>query len=528
MAESDLIQMGISGLDAIFRGGIPKGNIILVEGAAGTGKTLLGMEFIYQGATAYDEPGVIVTFEVAPQKLMRDAAGFGWNLEALQQQGKVKIIFTSPQVLSQELRSPDSLLLETVSEMGAQRLFIDGISLLRAIPNDLNNGSEGNGNGVSWYRHTLQQLLEGFQRENLTALLTHEVTSIAQQAFALEITEFLTDTVIILRRELSRRGSHRSLEITKSRGQGYDAGRHTLRITAGKGLEMFRRVQAPPIDIDAESQPTSSNRQSVIGSGPLDELFGGGVFDGSVTMVVGVSGVGKTVLGMQLLLEGVRNQKRGLMVSLDEHPEQVIRNAETLGLSLREHLDSGMIQFFYDCPREIELDVHFARIARTIEEHHIERLIIDGMTSYTSALEDEHPYREFFHALVNYTKQRLMTTFLSYENPELFGVNQFMPEFPVSSIVDNIVLLNFVELGNTLHRALTVAKARGSDHQFVTREFTIGPGGITLVPVDAGVALPVLPFQSYYGLLSRAPTRLSPRLPRSSVASNAIAEAPPS
>jgi circadian clock protein KaiC len=210
----------------------------------------------------------------------------------------------------------------------------------------------------------------------------------------------------------------------------------------------------------------------------------------------------------------VANQKRGLMVSLDEHPEQVMRNAETLGLNLREHLDSGAIQFFYDCPRELELDVHFARITRTIEAHNIERLIVDGMTSYTSALEDQQPYREFFHALVSYSKDRLMTTFLSYENPELFGVHQFMPDFPVSSIVDNIVLLNFVELGNTLHRAITVAKARGSAHQFVTREFTIGPGGITLVPEDAATALPVLPFQNYYGLLSRAPTRLSPQLPR--------------
>jgi circadian clock protein KaiC len=264
--------------------------------------------------------------------------------------------------------------------------------------------------------------------------------------------------------------------------------------------------------MDKEKQPTSSNRQSVIGSGPLDELFGGGVFDGSVTMLVGVSGSGKTVLGTQLLLEGAKHQKRGLMVSLDEHPEQVMRNAETLGLDLRQHLDSGVIQFFYDCPRELELDVHFARITRTIEEHHIERLIIDGMSSYTSALEDEQLYREFFHALVSYSKQHLMTTFLSYENPELFGVNRFMPEFPVSSIVDNIVLLNFVELGNTLHRALTVAKARGSANQFVTREFTVGPGGISLVPVDKAKALPVLPFQSYYGLLSRAPTRLSPEV----------------
>jgi circadian clock protein KaiC len=227
-------------------------------------------------------------------------------------------------------------------------------------------------------------------------------------------------------------------------------------------------------------------------------------------MVVGVSGSGKSVLSTQLLLESVKNGKRCLMVSLDEQPEQVMRNAETLGLNLREHLDSGAVHFFYDCPRELELDVHFASITRLIEEHKIERLIVDGLTGYTSALEDEQQYREFFHALVSYSKQRLMTTFLNYENPDVFGVSQFMPDHPVSSIVDNIVLLNFVELGNRVHRAITVVKARGSANHFATREFIIGPGGISLVPVDHAQALPVLPFSSYYGLLSRAPTRLSP------------------
>jgi circadian clock protein KaiC len=518
MAESDLILTGIAGFDDLLRGGIPRGNMMLVEGAAGTGKTLLGLEFVYRGITQYQEPGLIVSFEVAPQKLIRDAANFGWDLTALQQQNRLKLLFTSPQVLSQEITSPDSLLLETAAQMGVQRLFIDGLSLLRTIDPIHPNG--GNSNGAEGqYRQLLQQLLEGLQREHLTALLSHEVTSIEQQAFALEIAEYLTDTVIILRREGHRRGIRRSLEIVKSRGQDYDMGRHTLRITAGVGLEVFRRVQSPPRD-PARVQPTSSTRRSVIGSSLLDTLFGGGVFEGSVTMVVGVSGSGKTVLGTQLLLEGVANRQRGLMVSLDEHPEQVMRNAETLGLNLRQHLDSGAIQFFYDCPREIELDVHFARITRTIEEHQIERLIVDGMTSYTSALEDQQQYREFFHALVSYSKNRLMTTFLSCENPELFGVHQFMPEFPVSSIVDNIVLLNFVELGNRLHRAITVAKARGSANQFVTREFTIGPGGITLVPEDTAQALPILPFQSYYGLLSRAPTRLSPALARGSLASD--------
>src|SRR4029077_6181045 len=157
MTDSALIQTGIYGLDQIFLGGILKGNLILVEGAAGTGKTLLGVEFIYRGITEHDEPGIIVVCEASRRKLIRDLTGFGWNLDELQQRNKLKIIFTIPQVLDQELRSPDSLLLETAAQIGAQRIFIDGISLLRTLTNA--NGARGN--GAASYREMLQQLIEG-------------------------------------------------------------------------------------------------------------------------------------------------------------------------------------------------------------------------------------------------------------------------------------------------------------------------------------------------------------------------------
>src|SRR5712691_8264559 len=123
MTESSVIKTGIEGLDSIFLGGIPRTNVIMVQGAAGTGKTLMGMEFIYRGITEHNEPGMIVVFETSPDKLVRDAAQFGWNLEELQRQNKLKIVFTSPQVLELELRSPDSLLLETAAEISAQRIF---------------------------------------------------------------------------------------------------------------------------------------------------------------------------------------------------------------------------------------------------------------------------------------------------------------------------------------------------------------------------------------------------------------------
>src|SRR5271165_745442 len=224
MTESGLIQTGIYGLDQIFLGGILKGNVILVEGAAGVGKTLLGLEFIYRGITEHDEPGIIVVFETSPRKLIRDATGFGWNLDELQQRNKLKIIFTSPKVLDQELRSPNSLLLETAAEMGAQRIFIDGISLLRTLA----TGNGATGNGAACYRELLQQLIEGLQRENLTAMLSHEVLAHQEQTSTLDAAEFLADTVIILKREHRHRSIHRNLEVIKSRGQDYEAGKHTL------------------------------------------------------------------------------------------------------------------------------------------------------------------------------------------------------------------------------------------------------------------------------------------------------------
>src|SRR6266699_891908 len=130
MAENPVIRTGIKGLDEILLGGVPRGNVILLQGKTGTGKTLLGTQIIYNGIVLFDEPGIIVVFETSPDKLIRDAAAIGWDLQALQTQRKLQIIFTSPPVLDQELRSPDSLLLETAAEIGAQRIFIDGIGLM--------------------------------------------------------------------------------------------------------------------------------------------------------------------------------------------------------------------------------------------------------------------------------------------------------------------------------------------------------------------------------------------------------------
>jgi circadian clock protein KaiC len=127
MPERDLVKTGIEGLDDILAGGLLRGSLVLVEGAAGTGKTTLGVEFIYRGATEFDEPGLIVLFEVSPDKLVRDAALFGWDLPALERQGRLKIVFTTRQVFQQEIQQADSLLLDETAAIRARRIFVDGL-----------------------------------------------------------------------------------------------------------------------------------------------------------------------------------------------------------------------------------------------------------------------------------------------------------------------------------------------------------------------------------------------------------------
>jgi circadian clock protein KaiC len=500
MSHGAPVKTGIHGLDSILLGGIPRTNVILVQGMAGTGKTLMGLEFIYRGIVRYDEPGLIVVFETSPDKLIRDAAGFGWNLDEMQEQKKLQIVFTSPQVLDQELRSPDGLLLEAATEMGAKRIFIDGLGLLVSE----RGGVDGERNG---FRELLQQLMESLSRENLTAMLSLEVGSAPTSIATLEASDFLADTVIQLGRERHGRHMQRSLEVLKSRGQDFEGGEHTLQITPGRGLEVFRRVQAP---VRANvTQPTSSTMRSIIGVDAVDTLIGGGIFDGSTTMVVGVSGVGKTVLATQILREGaLKQKKKGLLISLDEHPAQIIRNAQTLGLNLEEQVADATIQIMFESPQELDVDAHYARIVRLVEEHEIQRMVIDGMTSYSTAIGEVSVYRDFFHAVVAFSKQRLMTTFFNYENPEFLGISSYMPDFPVSSIVDNLILMSLVEINNSLHRCISVVKSRGSKHSFDTREFVIGQGGVSLVSQEKNL-VPALPLESYSSLLSRAPTRLS-------------------
>jgi circadian clock protein KaiC len=504
-------------LTTFFLGGIKQGNILLVEGAPGAGKTTLGLEFIYRGVASFDEPGLIISFELSPEKLLRDAAGFGWDFKALEREGKLKIIYTSPSVILQELQSHEGLLMTEMKRMGAKRILIDGLTPLKLF-GEIFNGRP--------FRDSLHLLVETLQRQEVTAVLTREVPS-SESARAAEFSheQFICDTILTLRNEPRGRSNIRSIEVSKSRGQDFITGKHTMRIEPEKGVRIYQRAQARPRG--PIEQPTSTKRSS-LGVPAVDEMIGKGVFDGSVTLVVGVSGTGKTVLGVQFLVDGAKQGKKCLLVTLDEHPAQIMRNAEGLGLDLQKYVDDGTVQVYYESPQEIELDVHFHNITRLMDEHKAERVLVDSLAAYHVHETDKREFRDFIYALTTHMKDRLVTAFLNYESPELLGVSQISEDLKASTIVDNIILLNYVEFSNRLRRAITVPKARGSAPSRVTREYTIQRGGIALRPATSEEedieSVPQLPFSSYYGVLARSPARRSPLIEEHVIAGKELPE----
>jgi circadian clock protein KaiC len=500
MPARDVVKTGITGLDAILSGGIPRGNVILLEGAVGTGKTTLGVEFVYRGASQFDEPGIIVLFEVSPDKLVRDAANFGWDLPALERQGRIRIIFTTRQVFRQELQQADSLLLEEAAKMGARRLFVDGAAGLVDIGAGAGSGREP--------REAFHVLVEGLQREHLTAMLALEASALgAEPSLGSLPEESIADTVIRLRTEEFQRAASRSIEIVKSRGQNFQMGRHSFRIVNEHGIEVYRRVQAPRIearDRAAAFNPTTRVSTGVPG---LDPIVNGGYFLGSTTVVAGISGVGKSVMALQYLAEGIRLGERSLMLTLDEQVPQVLRNAASIGIELQPAIDNGLVTVVYDPPQEIEVDHHFHKIEQLMETFKPKRVVLDSLSTYGSTLgTDGRMFRDFFHALVALMKEHQVAAVYNNENPQLLGMSSMMGNFAMSSLVDNIILMNWIELGDTFRLGLTVAKMRANPCVRATHECEVVNGhGMRVLPRE--LKLPQASFSSYSSLLSRAPER---------------------
>ena len=225
------VKTGIAELDEMFCGGLLSQSANLVEGAPGTGKTTLGMQYIYNGITRYNEPGLILTFEEFPQQYYRDAASFGWDFYQLEQQGKLKLIMTSPEVSKADLESVGGMIETAASEMGARRILVDSMSHLERLSD----------NPVE-LRAIQYAFVNALKREGLTAILTKESPALFGESYCEESIAFVADSYIMMRYVEIESAVHRALLVLKFRGSDHAKDIRRFEVTP-HGIKMQARFE---------------------------------------------------------------------------------------------------------------------------------------------------------------------------------------------------------------------------------------------------------------------------------------------
>ena len=222
MSDPGRALMGVSGLDEMLCGGLIAGSAALLQGAPGTGKTTVGMQFLYEGAAKQDEPGLLVSFEQFPHTLYRDALAHGWDLRGLEQQNKLRIVFTSPQVFVSSLQSPMSPISSAIRELGVKRAVVDSMTHLQTLTRD-----------PVQLRSHYNFLINGLRREGITALLLSEDSGPDFVRSDRGRLAFAVDAVILLRYVEIDSVMQRAIAVLKTRGSDHDKSIRRFEIARG-------------------------------------------------------------------------------------------------------------------------------------------------------------------------------------------------------------------------------------------------------------------------------------------------------
>lgn len=458
---TDAVSTGIPGLDTLLDGGLRRGSCTLLEGIPGTGKTTIGLRFLHHGALEGGDPGIAITFEQFPEQMIEDVAQYGWDLAALEDEGLLRIICTSPDVFLDQLSEIGGMMDRLVGEMGARRIVIDSASHLAQVSEDQRD-----------LRSLFYSMINGLKRAGLTTIITKELE--AAEISRIPFEEYLCDTVIRLdNRLVSGFRRCRYVEVVKSRGKGHRSGRHGFELGDG-GPVVYPRYR--PHERRTESTCASGARAST-GIAGLDGMLHGGLLVGNATLVAGSAGVGKTTLGLQFLCAGAEAGEPGLYVTFEESPAKLACQAHGYGLDIEGAQDEGLLTIIHEFPTTVRFEKLLLDIAELIETRGIRRLVFDSLTDLELAFGGEDTVREAVYDLASLLDAQGVTSIVITEVPELFG-QTYVSDEHLSIIVDGIILMKYLELESEIQRAMSVLKMRGSGHDTGIWRYVIGGSGI--------------------------------------------------
>jgi circadian clock protein KaiC len=455
---------GIRGLDDITRGGLPKGRPTLVCGGPGSGKTLLALTFLVNGAVEFGEPGVLLTFEENGDEIANDVASLGFNLPDLIKAQKLSVDYV--RVERSEIQETGEYDLEglfvrlncAIQSIGAKRVVLDTIeSLFAGLSND----------GI--LRAELRRLFRWLKNQGVTAVITGERGAGLLTRQGLE--EYVSDAVILLDHRVLDQVSTRRLRVVKYRGSHHGTNEYPFLINA-EGISVL------PVSSLALQHDAPMDRVST-GVPRLDEMLGGkGYYRGSTILVSGTAGTGKTSLAAHFLDAACRRGERCLCFLFEESPQQLLRNMRSIGIDLEPWVAAGLLQFHADRPSRYGLETHLVTMHTVVADFKPTVTVLDPVTNLMT-VGTPSDVQAMLTRVIDHLKTENITAMLTSLTPGKTDIER--TETTISSLMDTWILLGNDAVDGEHRREIYVLKSRGMAHSNEVREFMLTDQGLQVL-----------------------------------------------
>jgi circadian clock protein KaiC len=456
---------GIAGLDDILHGGLTRGRLYLVEGVPGSGKTTLAMQFLMAGARR-GEPVLYITLSETREELASVARSHGWDMtgvtirELLPEEGALEAEqqYTMYHPSEVELASTTKLILEDVERLKPTRVVFDSLSELRLVA----------GNPLR-YRRQILALKQYFSGRQCTVILLDDMTATNHDLHV----QSIAHGVILLQHLSPEYGAERRrLRVIKYRGSEFRGGYHDYLIRKG-GLVVFPRL------IAAEHRHAQGCATLPSGLAELDALLGGGIEEGTSTLIVGGAGTGKSTIAAQFCAAAAARGQRSIIFMFDESPHTLFTRCGGLSVEVEQYVEAGLISIVQVDPAELSPGELTFRIRQAVENHGAKIVVIDSLNGYLNAMPEERFLTIQLHELLMYLSEHSVASLLIGAHHGVIGTQMQAP-VDASYLADAVILLRYFEAKGEVRQAISVVKKRGGLHERTIREFSMHAGRISV------------------------------------------------